>query len=131
MTEEMKLTLRHRLENAGTRTLAREELRRRILAIVEAHGELSDGAIWQHSGPEYLPWNLMLAELRALSADCRLGLEIVAPGHWIVRSLVSVQQAQAGPARRSEDADVRIATAAVKPAPPARRKARTRSGKAG
>jgi hypothetical protein len=88
-------SLRERLERTSTHAAAKEELRSRIVEIVERLGETFDLAIWQASAPDFLPWDPMLRELRALHTDGKLVLDIRAPGCWIVRPL-----SQNGKARR-------------------------------
>jgi len=80
-------TLRARLQSAATRTLAREELRRRILEIVNQREKISDLQLWHASKPDYLPWDFMIAEIKALHADGKLRLEILSPGEWLIHSL--------------------------------------------
>ena len=65
----------------------REEMRRRILDIVNRKGSVDPYNIWLESGPDRLPWDPMHQELRALDQARKLRLEIVKPGHWIVHSL--------------------------------------------
>ncbi len=70
---------------------AKEAFRSRILSLLAKLGEASDVAVWQASAPEYFPWNPYFQELKALHAEGQLQLEMLAPGHWIVRSLAFVQ----------------------------------------
>ena len=80
-------SLRERLTNSATRVAAREELRRRILEIVNRKYQLTDYAIWLESAPNYLPWNFMLQEIKSLDKDKKLRLEIIKPGHLVIHSL--------------------------------------------
>lgn len=79
--------LRERLLCAATHTEAKEELRQRILAIVNSKGPITDMALWRESAPDFLPWKFMLEELWALDNDKELRLEIIAPGNWILHSI--------------------------------------------
>jgi len=88
-------SLRERLKHPASRTLAREELRRRILEILNRGKKMSDGAIWHASAPDYLPWDFMLAEIKTLHADGRLRLEIVAPGQWVIHSIATTKSKEA------------------------------------
>jgi hypothetical protein len=71
-------------------TPAQAELRDRILALIAEMGEASDIALWQRSAPQYFPWQPYVQELKALHAEGLLQFEMLAPGHWIVRSLAFV-----------------------------------------
>lgn len=80
-------SLRQWLARPNTRDAAKDELRRRILEIVDRLRSLTDMAIWQESAPDYLPWNLMLEEIKALDKEQKLRVEAPAPGHLVVHSL--------------------------------------------
>src|SRR5581483_11036879 len=80
-------TLRARLQSAATRTLAREELRRRILEIVNQREKISDLQLWHASKPDYLPWDFMIAEIKALPADRKLRPESHRAGESVIHSL--------------------------------------------
>jgi hypothetical protein len=80
-------SLRERLSQPATCAEAREELRQRILEIVNRKGHLSDMEIWRESAPHYLPWKFLLEELWTLDKEEKLKLEIPAPGSWQVHSL--------------------------------------------
>lgn len=94
-------SLRQRLASPNTRVAAKEELRRRILEIVGRRHSLTDMAIWQESAPDYLPWNPMLEEIKALDKEQKLRLETPAPGHLVVHSL-SAPSAATDPAMAAE-----------------------------
>lgn len=68
------------------------ELHARILALVEQLGEATDVAVWQASKPHYFPWQPFVKALKTLHATGQLQFVMVAPGHWIVRSLTFVAQ---------------------------------------
>jgi hypothetical protein len=89
LTFAERSSLRERLRNPATMQDAREELRSRIIRLVEIHGESYDLSLWQKSGPEFLPWEPMFRELRALNAERKLILDIRAPGCCIVRPVAS------------------------------------------
>jgi hypothetical protein len=95
-----KLTLRERLNNAATRTLAKEELRRRTLEIVNRLGRADDIAVWRESAPDFLPFDLMLAEVRAMHAEGKLYLDVLGPGHLVIRSLSFKEAAPPQPAKK-------------------------------
>lgn len=70
------------------------ELHARILALVEQLGEATDVAVWQASKPNYFPWQPFFQALKTLNAQGQLQFVMLAPGHWIVRSLAFVAQQQ-------------------------------------
>jgi hypothetical protein len=80
-------TLRQRLADPAERAPAKAELRRRILEIVNRKFRLTDIELWRESAPDYLPWNPMLQEIKALDKDKKLRLEILKPGHLVIHSL--------------------------------------------
>jgi hypothetical protein len=84
-----RASLRERLKNPSTMEAAKEELRFRIIRLVEVHGESHDLTLWQKSAPDFLPWDFMLRELHSLNRDGKLILDIRAPGCWIVRPVAT------------------------------------------
>ena len=88
-------SLRQRLANSAERALAKAELRRRILDIVNRKQSLDDYNIWIERAPDYLPWDSMVQEIKALDQEKKLRLEIVKPGQWVIHSL-EAPQAEAG-----------------------------------
>lgn len=74
--------------------LTPEALHARILVLVEQLGEATDVGVWQASKPDYFPWQPFFQALKTLDAQGQLQFEMLAPGHWIVRSLAFVAQQQ-------------------------------------
>jgi hypothetical protein len=84
----------------------REEVRRRILAVVNERQHTTEAEIWRADAPNYLPWEMMVEEIKTLDRQKKLRREVVAPGHILIHSLT------ASPAASATEA------AADQPAPP-------------
>lgn len=68
------------------------EFHARILALVEQLGEATDVGVWQASKPDYFPWQPFFQALKTLHAQGQLQFVMLAPGHWVARSLTFVAQ---------------------------------------
>lgn len=108
------------------------ELHARILALVEELGEATDVAVWQASKPNYFPWQPFFQALKTLHATGQLQFVMLAPGHWIVRSLAFVAQRKPPatsvpkPRRSAKPSPTKAPAAPPQAVPPAKsRKARS------
>ena len=69
--------------------ITKEELRRRILAVVNARQQATDVDIWRADAPNFLPWSAMQREIEALHQEKKLRREIVAPGQIRIHALTA------------------------------------------
>ena len=74
-------------------TLSNDELRRRILAVVNELGQTTEAAIWRSAEPDFLPWDSMIEEIKRLDGEKKLRREVVAPGHILIHSLTNAHAA--------------------------------------
>lgn len=75
--------------NTAAPALSKEDLRQRILAVVNARHQVSDVAIWQADASHFLPWEAMQREIEALHQEQKLRKQIVAPGQILIHSLTA------------------------------------------
>lgn len=75
--------------NTAAPALSKEELRRRILAVVNARQHVSDVDIWRADAPRFLPWSAMQREIEALHQEQKLRREVVTPGKILIHSLTA------------------------------------------
>lgn len=101
--------------------LAPAELHARILALVEQLGEATDVAVWQASKPHYFPWQPFFQALKTLHAQGHLQFEMLAPGHWIVRSLAFLAQQQKPQPKKSPTKPRPVPVSPPPKKPPAKR----------
>lgn len=101
-------------ERATVLKLSKEELRQRILAVVNARGQATTMEIWRSSAPNFLPWDSMIEEIHHLHRQKKLRREAVAPGHIVIHALPDAK-----PASATKAAAARPITQEQKPLPTA------------
>jgi hypothetical protein len=69
--------------------LSKEELRQRILAVVNERGQATTMEIWRADAPNFLPWDSMIEEIKTLDRQKKLRREAVAPGQIVIHSLTA------------------------------------------
>lgn len=90
--------------------ITREELRRRILAVVSDRGQTTEAEIWRADAPDYLPWETMIAEIKILATEQQLRFEELGPGQRIIHA-VAVQPITPTPAAKKRSAKQTAKTA--------------------
>lgn len=78
-----------RTAQAAVPKMTRDELRRRILVIVNERQHTSEAEIWRADSPNYLPWDSMVEEIHTLDRQKKLRREVVAPGHILIHSITA------------------------------------------
>jgi hypothetical protein len=75
--------------NNGTPAVSKEELRRRILIVVNARQHVTEVEIWRADAPNFLPWKAMQQEIEALHQGQKLRRQVVAPGNIIIHAITA------------------------------------------